>query len=56
MPDSIHAAEAKARDLTREPWFAKLPPDLQRAIQAKARSRAPKGYEERLRRYFENVD
>jgi hypothetical protein len=56
MPDSIHAVDAKARDLSGEPWFAKLPPDLQRAIQAKARSRAPKGYEERLRRYFENVD
>ena len=39
-----------------EAWFAKLPPSLQAAIQAKARGKAPRGYEERLRRYFESVD
>ena len=39
-----------------EPWFAKLPPSLRGAIQAKARGKAPRGYEERLRRYFESVD
>ena len=39
-----------------EPWFAKLPPGLRAAIQAKARGKAPRGYEERLRRYFESVD
>lgn len=47
---------AKARAFEKEPWFAKLPPALQQAIQAKSRQRAPRGYEERLRRYFENVD
>ncbi|HUE73665.1 MAG TPA: hypothetical protein VMP01_22495 [Pirellulaceae bacterium] len=39
-----------------EPWFAKLPPALQSAIQAKARGKAPRGYEERLKRYFESVE
>src|SRR5690606_11598730 len=39
-----------------EPWFAKLPPELRSAIQSKARGKAPRGYEERLRRYFESVD
>ena len=39
-----------------EAWFAKLPPSLQAAIQAKARGKAPRGYEERLRRYFESID
>jgi hypothetical protein len=39
-----------------EPWFAKLPPSLRSAIQSKARGKAPRGYEERLRRYFESVD
>jgi len=47
------AAELK---FAREPWFAKLPPGLKQAIQAKARGKAPRGYEERLRRYFESVD
>jgi hypothetical protein len=39
-----------------EAWFAKLPPSVQAAIQAKSRGKAPKGYEERLRRYFDGVD
>jgi len=29
---------------------------LRSAIQSKARGKAPRGYEERLRRYFESVD
>jgi hypothetical protein len=49
-------AEAKAQKFAKEPWFAKLPPALQSAIQAKARGKAPRGYEERLRRYFESID
>jgi hypothetical protein len=50
--------DAAAADLkfAGEPWFAKLPPGLKQAIQAKARGKAPRGYEERLRRYFESVD
>ena len=39
-----------------EAWFAKLPPSLRAAIQAKSRGKAPRGYEDRLRRYFESVD
>lgn len=42
--------------LENEPWFARLPPTLRSAIQAKARGKAPRGYEERLKRYFESVD
>jgi hypothetical protein len=49
-------ASAAALKLKNEAWFAKLPPSLQAAIQAKARGKAPRGYEERLRRYFESVD
>jgi hypothetical protein len=49
-------ADAAALKFAREPWFAKLPPGLKAAIQAKARGKAPRGYEERLRRYFESVD
>jgi hypothetical protein len=39
-----------------ESWFSKLPPQIRSAIQGKARSQPPRGYEERLRRYFESVD
>jgi hypothetical protein len=48
-----NAAGQKFED---EPWFAKLPPALRSAIQAKARGKAPRGYEERLKRYFESVE
>jgi hypothetical protein len=47
---------ARGSKLESEAWFAKLPPNLQSAIQAKSRGKAPRGYEERLRRYFESVD
>ena len=49
-------SDAGALKLEGEPWFAKLPPSLKSAIQAKSRGKAPRGYEERLRRYFESVD
>ena len=49
-------SDATQQKFVKSPWFAKLPPDLQKAIQASARRPAPRGYEERLRRYFENID
>jgi hypothetical protein len=49
-------ADAARLKFEAEPWFAKLPPSLRSAIQSKARGKAPRGYEERLRRYFESVD
>jgi hypothetical protein len=54
--DSDKDSDVKARGFENEPWFAKRPPELRKAIQAKARPRAPRGYEERLKKYFENVD
>jgi hypothetical protein len=49
-------SDAARQKFEAEPWFAKLPPSLRSAIQSKARGKAPRGYEERLRRYFESVD
>ncbi len=45
-----------ARDFEQKAWFTKLPPGVQAAIRASVRRAPPPGYEERLRRYFENVD
>lgn len=39
-----------------EPWFARLPPEVRNAMRSSSKGRPPKGYEERLRRYFENVE
>jgi hypothetical protein len=47
---------AAARRFDQEPWFARLPPALQAAVQAKSRTAPPRGYEERLKRYFQSVD
>jgi hypothetical protein len=49
-------AEAAARKFAKEPWFTRLPPELRKAIRANSQRRAPRGYEERMNRYFENVD
>ncbi|MCO6456022.1 MAG: hypothetical protein J5I93_12050, partial [Pirellulaceae bacterium] len=39
-----------------DPWFARLPPSLRDAIRSRSRRAPPRGYEERLRRYFESID
>ena len=49
-------AADEQRSLQDSPWFAKLPPALRESIRARTRRRPPRGYEERLRRYFESVD
>jgi hypothetical protein len=49
-------ADAAARALGNEPWFAKLPPDLRKAIRAKAQRPPPRSYEEKLQKYFESID
>jgi hypothetical protein len=48
------SASGSQMKLENETWFAKLPPSVRAAIQAKSRGKAPRGYEERLRRYFES--
>ncbi len=46
-----------ARSASREaPWFARLPPELRQAIRANAQRRAPRGYEQRLKDYFESLE
>ena len=49
-------AEEVARSFEKEGWFAKLPPEMRKAIRAKSQRRAPRGYEEKLDRYFQNID
>jgi hypothetical protein len=51
--DSAEDSAAAARRFAEDPWFAKLPPSLRSAMQSKVRRDPPRGYEELLRRYFE---
>ena len=46
----------KLRGIESEAWFVKLPLEVQKAMRASTRSRPPRGYEERLKRYFESID
>jgi len=49
-------ADAARQRQTEEPWFAQLPPEVRAAIRANAQRRPPRGYEERLQKYFKNLD
>jgi hypothetical protein len=44
------------RRATEEPWIMNLPPELRGAIRASAEHRPPRGYEDKLERYFKNID
>ncbi|MEX0586441.1 MAG: hypothetical protein WD176_07345, partial [Pirellulales bacterium] len=51
--DATGLEATKRRD---PPWFARLPPEQQHAIRSDARRRPPRGYEERLKRYYQSID
>ncbi len=50
------AVDTESRSFENEAWFTRLPADLQARIRAATRRPAPRGYETRLRRYFETRD
>jgi hypothetical protein len=50
------AAQAAEHRMSDDPWFARLPPEVRSAIRANAQRPAPRGYEDRLQRYFQNVE
>ena len=53
--DSTADAAVGQPPVENESWFAKLPPETQESIRTKARRPAPRGYEEKLRRYFDSI-
>ncbi|MBN2473239.1 MAG: hypothetical protein JXB62_01425 [Pirellulales bacterium] len=55
-PDSPRDAEPAERAFLDDPWFARLPPELRKAIRNNSQRRPPRGYEERLNRYFQSID
>jgi hypothetical protein len=55
-PGGSSQSNPEQRLVREESWVAKLPPELRQAMRARAQQRAPKGYEERLDRYFKSLD
>ncbi|MEX1074971.1 MAG: hypothetical protein WED27_00810 [Pirellulales bacterium] len=49
-------ADAVEKSFERDAWFAKLPPEVRKAIRAGSERRAPRGYEEKMNRYFKNIE
>lgn len=49
-------ADASGPPFADEPWFLELPPEVRNAMRANAQQRPPRGYEEKLQRYFRNID
>ncbi|MGB2824194.1 MAG: hypothetical protein WBF17_24685 [Phycisphaerae bacterium] len=37
-------------------WFTTLPQGVRKAMQSRAKRALPRGYEERLKKYFESLD
>ena len=49
-------ADVAEKSFERDAWFAKLPPEVRKAIRAGSQRRAPRGYEEKMDRYFKNIE
>jgi hypothetical protein len=50
------AGQSAEHRLTEDPWFARLPPAVRSAIRANVQRTPPRGYEDRLQRYFQNIE
>jgi len=46
----------RARKRRDAAWFARLPGGVRKAMKSRANRVLPRGYEERLRKYFESLD
>ena len=44
------------RKRTDSAWFTSLPPGVRKAMKSREKRELPRGYEERLRKYFESLD
>lgn len=54
--DGDSAGDARRRAADRQAWMANLPPAIRDALQSRGKRELPRGYEERLKEYFENLD
>ncbi|QGJ71565.1 Hypothetical protein PBC10988_32720 [Planctomycetales bacterium 10988] len=48
--------EVREENFEQTPWILDLPPEVRNAIRSGIRRRPPRGYEDRLQRYYQNLD
>ena len=53
--DKAHDTDAAKQKSKEDAWIAKLPPEARNALRAKSHRPAPRVYEDRLKKYFENI-
>lgn len=58
LPPGAAGADTTAKDKPgqEEPWMAKLPPDVRKALKSNPQQKPPRGYEDLLRRYFQKSE
>ena len=54
--DSLPKDSLRLRKRRSAAWFAALPRGIRKAMKSRQRKALPRGYEERLKRYFESLD
>ena len=54
--DAVTPGPKGGRKVGEEAWIMELPPELRAAIRANSLRRPPRGYEDRLERYFKNIE
>ncbi|HEV3416979.1 MAG TPA: hypothetical protein VG056_09210 [Pirellulales bacterium] len=54
--DNSHDTDAAPRPSKEYPWLENLPPYARNALRAKSHQPAPRVYEDRLKKYFENIE
>jgi len=53
---SLSKDSLRLRKRTSPAWFAAVPPGIRKAMKSRQQKSLPRGYEERLKRYFESLD
>lgn len=54
--DNRSTSRSGVADFRKEAWFGRLPQEMRQDIEARAQRPPPRGYEQRMQRYFQNIE